>query len=52
MAYYSARSVNGTAIVVARFEPGVVVTSLKLEASFEDFGGDVDKRGGEVCDES
>lgn len=52
MTYYGACGVDGAAIVVAGFEPGVVVAALELETSFEDFGGYVEEGGGEVGDEA
>lgn len=52
MTYYSACGVDGAAVVVAGFEPGVVVASLELEAGFEDFGGNVEEGGGEVGDKA
>jgi hypothetical protein len=47
-----ARGIEGGAVVVAGIKVGVVVTALQLEAGFEDFGGNVDGRGGEVGNES
>ena len=47
-----ARSVEGGAVVVAGVEVGVVVAALELEAGFEDFGRDVDGRGGKIGDEA
>lgn len=52
MTYYGARGVDGATVVIARFEPGVVVTPLELKAGFEDFGWDVDEGSGEVGDKS
>lgn len=40
------------AIVVAGVEVGVIVAALQLEPRFQDLGGDVDGRGGEVGDEA
>lgn len=52
MTYYGACGVDSAAVVVAGFEPGVVVAALELETGFEDFGGDVEEGGGEVGDEA
>lgn len=52
MTYYRACGIDGAAVVVAGFEPGVVVAALKLEAGFEDLGGDVEEGGSEVGDET
>lgn len=52
MAYYGARCVDGAAVVVTGFEPGVVVAPLQLKTGFEDFRGDVEEGGGKVSDEA
>lgn len=49
---YSARSVEGAAIVVAGFEVGVVVAALELEAGFQNFRGDVDYGGCEITEKA
>jgi hypothetical protein len=38
-------------VIVSGLEKRVVVASLKLQTGFEDFGGNVDDRRSEVCNE-
>ena len=40
------------AVIISRIEEGVVVASLKLQTSFEDFGGHVDDGGSKVCNKT
>lgn len=47
-----AHSIDCAAIIVAGIEMGVVEAALKLEARFEDFGGDVYRGSGEVGDKA
>ncbi len=44
----SPRRINCSPIVVSGFEERIVVTALQLQSGLQDFGGDIDKRGGEV----
>jgi hypothetical protein len=45
---YGAHCVDGTAVVVATVEVGVIVAALELETSLEDFGWNVKRRSCQI----
>lgn len=46
------RRIHGSAVVVARMEVRIVISTLQLEASFENFGWDIDDRCSKVAKKS